>query len=688
MPSISELKAASERTKKKGPSLEQIQAAVEATKKRGRRDASFRTAYFAAPPGSPVSDVTAVPPPVPVSGDIARNIVPRPGPSVAELVAGQGTRAPQIGPPGRMGLKPLKADRFQSSTQIFRRGVGKVAGGAAAFMGTALEKVTPEVSPEMGQRILEFFDPTGRREYAPPEELMKLISPNLEEMQAEHPLATTAGEFVGEGVKIAGLYGIGAQIRAFAGLPTVIQDLLAGLAYGQVEAPGAEGVKLGAEFVPFGVGIRAGLKALPAAGKVAAAYAESPRLGEPFPDAVRAAKARQVSFVGRKAGKPASKGNPAQPGDYVFHDPATGKRVTVTDLADLPEAVMAKRALYERGKMGEQGKVEPIEPGRELGKSEEAAFPELRTAKVAPPEGQEPTQAMKRAAEMEEINTALKKAGVKRDAPDKRLTDEEGQAIADELGVHYGGKEDFYDQFIAAGIKPKESTRNAYTFRREEHGGNFSAASLEEARVVDELRAEAFRKGAAERAAREKANMTPITERPLTPEELQRSQEAVAKTTEFEKQLEVPGPEPTAKPPAEPGVEEAIDASIRAEKIRAQRRKVDNLEKKLKKMGPMVPPPIRAEVAAFLAKQRAILETMEITKPPVVVETPTEAVKEIIEGKRESKIGMSEFKTQMTAKLDEAIANAPKAENATVVDYQEPVGTKTWVSNSMRKSVV
>jgi len=53
-------------------------------------------------------------------------------------------------------------------------------------------------------------------------------------------------------------------------------------------------------------------------------------------------------------------------------------------------------------------------------------------------------------------------------------------------------------------------------------------------------------------------------------------------------------------------------------------------------------------------------------EPATKVETPTEAVEEIVEGKRQSNIGTAEFKTKMLAELDKAIEKAP----ATMGEYE------------------
>lgn len=699
MPSISELKAAREGARKKGPSLAQLRAEVEATKKRGQRDRAFRRDYFSAGPQPPVSDVTAAPPRGPVTAATAQGQPePQPFDRVKQLILNQGEAAPSIGEPSRYGKVPPPDVQHPIVASL-----REAAGAGAAFTGKVFEAVTPEVSPDLPLKVLEFFDPTQRgRTYRPGQSLLKFVDEDVEKTFEEHPVAAGAGAFVGEGVKGAALFGAGMAIPGFAGLSPLVQGILTDLAYGQIEEPGAEGLKLSAEVAPYGIAALGAFKALPTIGKAAEVFA-GPRIGEPFPDAVKAGRENAVTFAGRKKGTPSQGGNAAQPGAYIFHDPLIGKMVVVDDLAQLPEAIAAKRALLERGKMGDKGVRPDIEPGRELGKSEEAAFPEQRTPKVAPPKGT--------AKPVPEEAIA---------PPDKKLSDTEGQEIADALGVHYGGKEDFYDQFAAIGRTPPKIARNMYTFRDETTGGNFSASTLDEAKIKLEKSREEFASAARERA--------PITERPLTPEERLTAQEAAESTRKFEEELNVPGPEPgvPTPPPGKGPIEEAIDADIA--KTHGKQPPPPGQGAIVTLSGRTLTPPVQkskrvnlnistvdkwlVDEAIAEAKARGDefnldgfgrLDAKKLTradrdglnlylfgveeiplsgfrpegaKPPLV-ETPKQAVEEIVEGKAESKIGMADFKTQMTARLDEAIAAAPKAKGASKVNYDEPFGKKT-----------
>jgi len=95
--------------------------------------------------------------------------------------------------------------------------------------------------------------------------------------------------------------------------------------------------------------------------------------------------------------------------------------------------------------------------------------------------------------------------------------------------------------------------------------------------------------------------------------------------------------------------------------------------------GEIIPPEVLADYPDLAAKYKPVvpekgttvpekgMPPLEITKPGVKGETPKEAIKEIIEGKRESKIGTEEFKAKMLKELDKIEApSGISAENKTI----------------------
>lgn len=89
---------------------------------------------------------------------------------------------------------------------------------------------------------------------------------------------------------------------------------------------------------------------------------------------------------------------------------------------------------------------------------------------------------------------------------------------------------------------------------------------------------------------------------------LQALEDAVGKRTAINVPILPERPELAAPPP--PPKPETAKPAPTVNEIQAQRTKVQNLERKLKKMTAMVPPPIRQETANYLAEQQAKLDEM------------------------------------------------------------------------------
>lgn len=84
--------------------------------------------------------------------------------------------------------------------------------------------------------------------------------------------------------------------------------------------------------------------------------------------------------------------------------------------------------------------------------------------------------------------------------------------------------------------------------------------------------------------------------------------------------------------------------------------------------GKSVPESVLKDYLDLVKSQEAI--TKRLTEDSPKVETPKEAIAEIIDGKRESKIGIPEFKKKMVAELDAVIAKAPERPKDLVNIYQ------------------